>query len=142
MVTTATRPTTVAATLPTAEQGFVLAKSGTGAQLANLAADAGFTPLEFLDAALSGCLVLSVRIAARRLGWLDRLGTVHVEVTHEKAHDLPSRVAAFACSYQIGGDFSPAEREQLIADSHQICTVGNTFAHGAVVRDLAPEATP
>ena len=138
MVTLATRPTAVTATLPRAEQGSVLARSGAGAQLANLASDSGFTPLEFMDAALSGCLVLSVRIAARKLGWLDRLGAVEVEVHHEKAHDLPSRVAAFDCSFQIAGEFSDDERGQLIAEAHRICTVGNTFEHGAIVRDIAP----
>jgi uncharacterized OsmC-like protein len=140
MVNVATRPTAVTATLPKAEQGSVLAKSGTAAQLANLASDAGFTPLEFLDAALSGCLVLSVRIAARKFGWLEKLETVNVEVHHEKATDLPSRVAAFDCSFQIAGDFSTDERDALIAEAHRICTVGNTFAHGAIVRDVAPGA--
>ena len=138
MVTLATRPTSVTATLPKTGQGSVLAKSGTGAQLANLASDAGFTPLEFMDAALSGCLVLSVRIAARKFGWVDRLETVEVEVHHEKAHELPSRVAAFDCSFQIAGDFSEKERDELIAEAHRICTVGNTFEHGAIVRDVPP----
>lgn len=140
MVTLVTRPTAVVATLPKAEQGSVLAKSGAGAQLANLASDAGFTPLEFMDAALSGCLVLSVRIAARKFGWVHRLEIVEVEVHHEKAHDLPSRVAAFDCSFQIEGDFSAEERAELIAEAHRICTVGNTFEHGATVRDVTPGA--
>lgn len=137
MVNVVTRPTTVTAILPNTAQGSVLARSGAGAKLANLASDEGFTPLEFLDAALSGCLVLSVRIAARKLGWLDRLETVNVAVTHEKAHDLPSRIAAFDCAFQIDGDFSAAERDELIAEAHRICTVGNTFEHGAIVRDVA-----
>ena len=140
MVNVTTRPTSVTATLPAREQGSVLARSGAGAQLANLASDGGFTPLEFLDAALSGCLVLSVRIAARKFGWQERLGTVTVEVSHEKAPDLPSRVAGFACAFQIDGEFSAAERAQLIAEAHRLCTVGNTFEHGAVVRDI--QATP
>lgn len=135
------RPTSVGATLDHAGHGSVQAKSGAVAKLANLASDEGFTPLEFMDAALTGCLVLSVRIAARKLGWLDRLVKVDVEVTHEKAPELPSRVASFASSFVIDGDFSPAERQQLIADAHALCTVGNTFEHGATIRDVEPAGT-
>lgn len=141
MVNIATRPTSVGATLDHAGHGSVQAKSGAAAKLANMASDEGFTPLEFMDAALAGCLVLSLRIAARKLGWLDRLIKVDVEVTHEKAPELPSRVASFASSFVIEGDFSPAERQQLIEDAHALCTVGNTFEHGAVIRDVEPAGT-
>jgi uncharacterized OsmC-like protein len=133
-----TRPTTVSATLDHAGHGSVTAKSGAAAKLANLASDEGFTPLEFMDAALAGCLVLSVRIAARKLGLLDRLVNVDVEVTHEKAPELPSRVASFATAFDIEGDFSDEERQPLIAEAHAICTVGNTFEHGATIRDVEP----
>ena len=140
MVQLTTRPTTVTATLPASGQGAVQAQSGAAAQLANLASDAGFTPLEFLDAALSGCLVLSLRIAARKRGWLDRLQDVTVAVTHEKAPDMPSRVAAFDCAFTIAGAFSADERAELIADAHELCTVGNTFERGAIVRDVPAAA--
>ena len=139
MVNVVTRPTTVCASLPKHGPGSVLAQSGAGAKLANLASDEGFTPLELMDAALAGCLVLSVRIAARKLGWLDRLDAVNVKVTHEKAHDMPSRVAAFDSAFEIDGDFSAAEHDELIAEAHRLCTVGNTFERGAVVRDIAAE---
>ena len=134
-----TRPVTVSATLGGTGQGSVTAKSGAAATLAGLSAEEGFTPLEFLDAALSGCLVLSVRIAARKHGWGERLERVDVSVSHEKAPDAPSRVAAFTCTFDIVGDFSPEERAQLIADAHELCTVGNTFEHGAAMRDVAHE---
>ena len=142
MVSITTRATTVAAELPRDGAGEVVARSGARAMLANLASDDGFTPLEFLDAALSGCLVLSVRIAARKLGWLDRLVSVAAEVTHEKAVGLPSRVASFSCVYEITGEFSSAERAELIAEAHRICTVGNTFEHGAVIRDADAALEP
>ena len=141
MANIVTRPTSVGATLDHAGHGSVQARSGAAAKLANLASDEGFTPLEFMDAALAGCLVLSLRIAARKRGWHDRLVRVDVEVTHEKAPELPSRVASFASSFVIDGDFSPAERQQLIADAHALCTVGNTFAQGAVIRDIEPAGT-
>lgn len=136
------RPTSVAATLGGTGQGSVTAYSGASAVLAGLASESGFTPLEFLDAALSGCLVLSVRIAARKHGWGERLRRVDVVVTHEKAPDEPSRVAAFNSAFDIDGDFSDEERATLIADAHEICTVGNTFERGAVIRDVPFEAAP
>ena len=130
------RPTTVGATLGPQGPGEVAARSGARAALAGLASDGGFTPLEFMDAALSGCLVLSVRIAARKFGWLDRLARVDVEVAHLKAHEPPSRVASFTCRFDIEGNFSPDERAQLITEAHRICTVGNTFEHGALIHDV------
>jgi uncharacterized OsmC-like protein len=142
MVNIIARPTTVGATIAQDGHGSVQAKSGAMAKLANLASDEGFTPVEFMDAALAGCLVISIRMAARTMGWADRLVSVDVDVTHEKAPDKPSRVAAFACEYKIDGDFTPAERFQLIAEAHRICTVGNTLEHGAVIRDIAPAGAP
>ena len=136
-----TRSVSVSATLGGSGQGSVAAHSGATAVLAGLASEAGFTPLELMDAALSGCLVLSVRIAARKRGWGDRLQHVDVVVSHEKEHEGPSRVAAFTCSFEITGDFSADERALLIADAHEICTVGNTFEHGAVIRDTVVAET-
>lgn len=136
MVTITARPTTVDASLGPQGPGDIAARSGAVAKLANLAADEGFTPLEFMDAALSGCLVLSVRIAARKAGWQDRLEKVDAAVTHEKAKDEPSRVAKFLCKIDIAGDFTADEKAFLIAEAHRICTVGNTFEHGAVIEDV------
>lgn len=142
MVNITTRPTSVVASLMRDGPGEVAARSGAIAALANLASDPGFTPLELMDAALSGCLVLSVRIAARKFGWLDRLRGVDVEVNHEKAPDAPSRVDSFVCRFEIDGNFSAAERAQLIAEAHRICTVGNTFERGAAIRDVEVDVTP
>ena len=136
------RPTTVSSTLPGRGQGSVAAESGASAALAGFPSESGFTPLEFLDAALSGCLVLSVRTAARKRGWSERLKRVDVTVRHEKAPDLPSRVASFSCSFEIAGDFTAEERATLIAEAHELCTVGNTFAHGPVIRDVETAAAP
>lgn len=133
------RATTVGAALPGHGQGQVQARSGAEALLAGLASEPGFTPLELMDAALAGCLVLSVRIAVRKLGWDKRLNNVDVDVTHHKGPEARSRVAAFDCRFEIEGDFSEAERSQLIAEAHRICTVGNTLQAGAEIRDLAPE---
>lgn len=103
--------------------------------LAAMVRDEGMTPLELMDAALSGCLVLSVRIAARKFGWQDRLESVSVDVTHTKGEGAPSRIAEFACDFAIRGDFTEEERRQLIAESHAVCTVGNTLERGASLVD-------
>jgi uncharacterized OsmC-like protein len=136
MVTIKSRPIAVSASLPGQGQGRIAAESGASVRLAHMAAEEGFTPLELLDAALAGCLVLSARIAARKFGWTDRLLAVDVTITHEKAHDLPSRVTSFASQFTIAGDFTDAERTQLIEEAHNLCTVGNTLAHGANVHDI------
>lgn len=135
MVTITTRPNTVSAHLDKGEQGEVKARSGARMTLAAMARDEGMTPLELMDAALAGCLVLSARIAARKFGWQDRLASVSVEVTHTKGEGTPSRVAEFACDFAIRGDFTDEERRQLIAESHAVCTVGNTIERGASIVD-------
>lgn len=136
MVTITARPTTVSAHLDTEGQGEVQARSGARIALAAMARDEGMTPLELMDAALAGCLVLSVRIAARKFGWQDRLEGVSVDVTHTKGEGAPSRIAEFACDFEIRGEFTEEERLQLIAESHAVCTVGNTIERGASILDV------
>lgn len=136
MVTITTRPTTVSAHLNAEGKGEVQALSGARMALAATASDEGMTPLELMDAALAGCLVLSARIAARKFGWLDRLEGVSVDVTHTKGEGAPSRVAGFACDFEIRGDFTDAERKQLVDESHALCTVGNTLEGGARITDV------
>jgi len=130
------RPASVTASLGGEGQGTVEAKSGAKAILAGLASEEGMTPVEMMDAALAGCLVLSFRIAARKRGWGARLNTVAVEVTHHKATEGASRVQSFSCRFEIDGDFSESERAELIAESHVLCTVGNTFHAGAEIGDI------
>lgn len=139
MVTITTRPTTVSARLDNEGESVVEAKSGARMALAALARDEGMTPLELMDAALAGCLVLSARIAVRKFGWQERFRGVSVDVTHTKGEGEPSRVARFDCQFTIEGDFSKAEREQIIAEAHAVCTVGNTLTRGADIVDIEPQ---
>jgi len=136
MVSIVTRSNTVSASLDADGKASVEAHSGAKLALAAMARDEGMTPLELMDAALAGCLVLSVRIAARKFGWHERLAGVKVDVTHIKAEDAPSRVGEFTCEFQIDGDFSAAERQQLIDESHVLCTVGNTFTSSPTISDI------
>lgn len=131
----AARPQGVTSRIDAQGTGAIEGLSGGSATLSVTQTEAGFTPLELLDGALAGCLAISIRHAAKQRGWLDRLGDVAVTVSHEKASDAPSRVAGFTASYSFSAEISEAEQQVLIAEAHRLCTVGNTFAHGAVVKD-------
>jgi len=136
MVNIVKRSTVVGASLPGRGQGSVAARSGASLDLAGLASESGMTPVEMMDAALAGCLVLSLRIAARSFGWHERLVSVKADVRHQKAPDAPSRVIAFDCAFEIEGEFSAEECEKLVAEAHRLCTVGNTLERGALIRDV------
>lgn len=139
MVVISARPTSVSAHLDKDRQGEIEARSGARMALAALVRDEGMTPLELMDAALAGCLALSMRIAARKFGWQERLEGVSVEVTHTKGEGAPSRIAQFACDFDIKGDFTEEERRQLITEAHAVCTVGNTIERGALIVDVEPQ---
>jgi len=136
-----TRAVGVSAALDATGPGTITARSGGSSALASLVSDPGFTPVELMDAALAGCLVLSVRIAARRRDWAERLQHVDASVRHDKAQEGRSRIGTFTCNIEIKGDFSAEERALLIADAHEICTVGNTIEQGAIIRDDAASET-
>lgn len=129
------RPIGVVASIDHAGVGTFAAHSGTDAKLAYSPSMEGLTPLELLDASLAGCLVISLRMAARTLGLADRLGDVRVEVKGEKAPDQPSRIARQVCRFEIGGDFSADERAALIAGAHAVCTIGHTLESGVTIVD-------
>ncbi len=57
-------------------------------------------------------------------------------MTHTKGEGAPSRVAQFACDFDIKGDFTDEERQRLITESHAVCTVGNTIERGADIVDV------
>lgn len=90
--------------------------------------EAGFSPIDLLHASLASCLALSARIAASRLGVLDRIEAVRVRVGGDKAEEGPSRVARFRIDFEIDGDLDAATRHAIIeAAEGEICTVSNTL---------------
>lgn len=130
-----TRPHGVTAKASVAGQGTIIAASGASAVLAVGQADMGLTPVELLDAALAGCLAISIRYAAKQRGLADRAGQIEVHVDHEKAAAGSSRIVRFHVDYIFGGDITPDERAGLIAEGHRLCTIGNTLAAGAEIVD-------
>lgn len=70
----------------------------------------GFNPIDLLYSSLAACLALSARIAASRLGMLDRFEGVAVDVSGEKSADEPYRILRFDIRIEITGDFDEATR--------------------------------
>jgi len=123
-----TRPVGASATM--GRTGFPHITSATGGtiEIVTGVSQAGFNPLDLLYASLSACLAMSARIAASRLGVLDKLVEVTAEVTGEKAAVEPSRVEKFSIHFRIVGDFDDATRHAIArAAEDEICTVSNTI---------------
>jgi len=130
-----TRPVGATASIAADGHAVVAAASGGEVALAYRPSMAGLTPLEMLDAALAGCLAISLKVAATRAGLAERLGEVRVEVIGAKAEEGPSRVARQTCRFTFGGDLTAEERARLIADAHALCTVGHSFEAGIDIVD-------
>ncbi|WP_312794431.1 OsmC family protein [Tianweitania sp.] len=122
------RPTGATATMGRTGFPHVVSATGGAIDIKTGASEAGFNPLDLLYASLSACLAISARMAASKLGVLDKLTDVMVEVKGEKAPDEPSRVARFDIDFQIVGDFDDTTRQQIaeLAEG-SICTVSNTI---------------
>lgn len=118
------------ATATLGRHGFphIVSETGGIIDVVTGASEAGFNPLDLLYASLSACLVMSARIAANKLGVMDRLVEVTARVTGDKAPDEPSRVARFNIDFKIVGDFDEATRNEIAHQAEaSICTVSNTI---------------
>ena len=123
-----TRPTGASAVL--GRNGFPHVTSVTGGEIDIVtgASQPGFNPLDLLYASLSACLVLSARIAASRMGVLDKIELITADVTGEKAHEGLSRVEKFNIVFKVEGEIDEETRSAIIsAAEDEICTVSNTI---------------
>ncbi|MFD2262258.1 OsmC family protein [Lacibacterium aquatile] len=111
---------------PTGEPTLV-SDTGGSAPIATSVSGAGFNPMDLMFGALATCLVLSARIAAKKLGWWERIEDIRVHVTGTKAESYPSRIETFQIRFEIDGGLSDPERHQLIEEAEAICTVSNTM---------------
>lgn len=109
--------------------GHPVVTSRTGGQVTVVtgASEEGFNPLDLMFASLSACLALSARIAASRLGILDRFESVVVDVTGRKTAEEPYRIEQFFVAIKIEGHFSEAQRLEIVEMAERICTVSNTL---------------
>lgn len=122
-----TRP--IGAEAAVGRTGHPKLKSETGGQLDVVtgAADPGFNPLDLMFSSLAACLVLSGRIAASKLGVLDRLKEVRAHVTGEKALEGPSRITRFIVRLTVEGDLYEEQKAEIAHMAEDICTVSNTL---------------
>ncbi len=123
-----TRPTGATSTMGRTGYPRVVSETGGIIDIKTGASEEGFNPLDLIYASLSACLAMSARIAATKLGLLDRLEGVTAEVKGEKAPDEPSRIARFDIRFDIRGDFDDETRHEIARLAESICTVSNTIA--------------
>jgi uncharacterized OsmC-like protein len=121
------RPTGAVVTLGRLGHPDVVTATGGALTVVTAASEPGFNPLDLLYSSLSACLALSARIAASRMGVLDRFEKVTVHVSGEKAEEEPSRIVRFDVRIEIMGDFDEATRSAIAHMAEDICTVSNTL---------------
>ncbi|WP_313616980.1 OsmC family protein [Agrobacterium sp.] len=134
-----TRPTGATAALARMGQPTLVTPTGGRLDVTTSASDAGFNPIDLLYSSLAACMVLSARIAASKLGILDRFENVTAEVSGEKAKTEPSRIEIFHIALDIKGDFNDEERQAIGHMAEDICTVSNTL-RGSVEFTLTVKA--
>ncbi|MFP5078542.1 OsmC family protein [Rhizobium sp. YIM 134829] len=121
------RPTGAKAEIGRSGRAHVTSVTGGEIEIVTALSEPGFNPLDLLYSSLAACLVLSARIAAGRLGVLDQLDTVTVDVHGDKAQGDPSRVETLHIAIAIRGAFDEATRDALMHEAEAICTISNTL---------------
>lgn len=101
--------------------------TGGNLSVVTAASEPGFNPLDLLYSSLAACLALSARIAASRMGVLDRFEAVEAKVTGEKSEGEPARILRFEMRLTISGDFDKATKQAIAHEAERICTVSNTL---------------
>lgn len=119
----------VGATAHLGRNGHPRIETPTGGTLpvVTAASDPGFNPLDLLFSSLAACLVLSARIAASRMGVLERFKAVEASVTGEKSEGEPAHISRFDMKLKIEGDFDDEVRQAIAHEAERICTVSNTL---------------
>ncbi|WP_022711904.1 OsmC family protein, partial [Pseudochrobactrum sp. AO18b] len=108
-----TRETGAVATLQGQEKPLIRSLTGGELTLENTVSGAGFNAIDLLYASLSACLVMSARIAARKLGLIERISSYEVKVSGEKTEHEPYRITRFNVQFLIAGELSDDERHEL-----------------------------
>jgi uncharacterized OsmC-like protein len=121
------RPTGAKATLGRVGHGDVVSATGAKLAMSASASAPGYSPLDLMYAALAGCLVLSLRVAASEKRLLDRFVEARVAVTGRKAKDGTRRVTHLDIAVEIDGTLTEAEKKELIARAEELCTVSTAL---------------
>lgn len=90
-------------------------------------------PSDLILAALGSCVGISLQMAAKQMK-LDA-GPIEVEVTAEKAKDLPGRFARFVVRLALPDVADKETAQTLITNAKTMCTVSNTL-NAEVVMEL------
>jgi uncharacterized OsmC-like protein len=122
------RPTGARAEAGPTGQAEIVSATGARITLSASPSTPGYSPVDLLYAAVAGCLVQSLRIAASEMKVLDRLRHAHAEVNGRKAPDGPPRIAHIDIGIEVDGDFDEATKDALVARAKELCTVSNTLA--------------
>ncbi|WP_439272225.1 OsmC family protein [Pseudochrobactrum sp. HB0163] len=122
-----TRQTGAIASLRGQEKPQIRSCTGGEIALENTVSGAGFNAIDLLYASLTGCLVMSARIAARKLGFIERISTCDVQVNGEKTIEEPYRIKRLDVKFSFTGTLSKAEQHELAEAAEAICTISNTL---------------
>ncbi len=121
------RPTGATATLDRFGYPRLVSRTGGELDVVTGSSAPGFNPVDLLCASLAACLVISSRVAASRLGLIDRFLKAEVHVTAVKNHEEPFRIIRFQIEFSIEGSLNADETMQIAHLAEQICTVSNTL---------------
>ena len=92
--------------------------------------DSGFTPFEYLNAALGACTSITLRMYADRKSW--ELHQVHVDVFHQRGEDGKS---IFTRKIRLEGNLNTEQRARLIEIANK-CPVHKTLHEGAEIKTI------
>ena len=120
------RATGAWATAGPSGQAEIVSATGAKITLSSALSTPGYSPVDLLYAAVAGCLVLSVRIAASEKHLLEKLREARAEVTGRKAPEAPPRITHLDIAMTVDGDFDEATKHALIERAEELCTVSNT----------------
>jgi len=71
----------------------------------------GPTPVDYLCMALASCQAITLRMYAKRKGWI--IPSIDVKVDFIKAADMPSGKTTFLIEINVDGDLDPKQRKRL-----------------------------
>jgi putative redox protein len=92
----------------------------------------GPAPFDLLCSALGACTAITLKLYARRQGWV--LDRVRVHVRHRKEPGTPADL--FLREIRLGGKLGPAERARLMEIAER-CPVHRTLTAGARIETHA-----
>ena len=126
------RATGASASVRRVGHGEVVSATGAKIEMSSALSAPGYSPVDFLYAAVAGCLALSARIAASEMHLLDQFVEARVAVTGRKAKEPPRRITHLDIAIEIEGDFDEATKHALIERAEELCTVSNTLRDSPV----------